>query len=172
MAGSVSSWRIRKNCAISRNICVDHYILLLKHLSNHMHFKTNSFRTFFLDQLARSKSTCSFKVALHSQIKWQQECYSTQFPHPSFHHFSISTTPPSPSNILVGRLKLTYHLIQLEDACPLFHRKKCCLRIFSLIDFLTVDVVWKRKKKYKNMHTFSWATYNAQYTCKYFFFFF
>ena len=38
-----------------KQICVDHYILILKRLSNHIHF---------IDQLVRSKATCSFKETL------------------------------------------------------------------------------------------------------------
>ena len=46
-------------------LCIDHCILLLKHLSNHMHFITNGYRTLFKDQLDRSKATCSFKTPEH-----------------------------------------------------------------------------------------------------------
>ena len=46
----------------SSDTCVDHYILLLKHLSNDIHFITNGFERFFIDQLVRSKTTCSFKL--------------------------------------------------------------------------------------------------------------
>ena len=52
---------VKENHAISRQICVDHCILLLQHLSNHMHFITNGYKRFFIDQLDRSKATCSFK---------------------------------------------------------------------------------------------------------------
>ena len=41
--------------------CVDHCILLLQHLSNHIDFITNGYRTLFKDQLDRSKATCSLK---------------------------------------------------------------------------------------------------------------
>ena len=41
---------------------MDRYILLLKHLSDHMYFLTNGFQTLFIDQLARSKATCPFKI--------------------------------------------------------------------------------------------------------------
>ena len=36
----------KRNHAILRHICVDHCILLLKHLSNHMHFITNGYKRF------------------------------------------------------------------------------------------------------------------------------
>ena len=42
---------------------MDHYVLLLKHLSNqtyYMHFIRNGLKCFFKDQLARSKATCPF----------------------------------------------------------------------------------------------------------------
>ena len=39
------------NHAISSQFCVDHYILLLNYLSNHLN-----------DQLVLSKATCSFKI--------------------------------------------------------------------------------------------------------------
>ena len=32
--------------AIMRHVCLDHYILLLNYLSNHMHFLTNGFKRF------------------------------------------------------------------------------------------------------------------------------
>ena len=41
---------------ILSDICVDHYILLLKYLSNHMHFITNGYK---------HKATCSFKDTGH-----------------------------------------------------------------------------------------------------------
>ena len=41
-------------------LCGSLYILL-KHLSNHMHFITNGYKMLFIDQLVRSKATCSFK---------------------------------------------------------------------------------------------------------------
>ena len=37
---------VKENRAILSDTCVDHYILLLKHLSNHMHFITNVFKRF------------------------------------------------------------------------------------------------------------------------------
>ena len=37
---------VQENHAISSDTCVDHYILLLKHLSNHMHFITNGYKRF------------------------------------------------------------------------------------------------------------------------------
>ena len=60
---------------------MDHYILLLKHLSNHIHFITNSFKGFFIDQLVRSKATCSFKLKLNMHLRrahkvMQQGCFS------------------------------------------------------------------------------------------------
>ena len=48
---------------VNSHVCVDHCILLLKHLSNHnMHFITNGYNTFFVDQLALSKATCPFNL--------------------------------------------------------------------------------------------------------------
>ena len=41
-------------------LCGSLYILL-KHLSNHMRFITNGYKMLFIDQLVRSKATCSFK---------------------------------------------------------------------------------------------------------------
>ena len=38
----------KENHTLSRHICVEHYILLLKHLSNHIDFNTNGFRSFSL----------------------------------------------------------------------------------------------------------------------------
>ena len=46
---------------ISRQIRVDHCILLLKHLSNHNAFYNKRLQMLFKDQLDRSKATCSFK---------------------------------------------------------------------------------------------------------------
>ena len=37
---------VKENHAISSDTCMDHYILLLKHLSNHMHFITNGYKRF------------------------------------------------------------------------------------------------------------------------------
>ena len=37
---------LKENREIPRHVCVDHYILLLNYLSNHMHFKTNGFKRF------------------------------------------------------------------------------------------------------------------------------
>ena len=51
---------------------MDHCILLLQHLSTHMHLITNGYRTPFKDQLDRSKATCSFKFAsqkLHCSLQ-------------------------------------------------------------------------------------------------------
>ena len=45
-----------ENRAISRHFCVDQYILLLKHLSNNMHFITNGFQT------RPTKATSPFKI--------------------------------------------------------------------------------------------------------------
>ena len=39
---------------------MDHYILLLRYLSNHTHFITNGYKRFSKGQLGRSKATCSF----------------------------------------------------------------------------------------------------------------
>ena len=36
----------KENHAISKKISVDHYILLLKHLSNQIHFITNGYKCF------------------------------------------------------------------------------------------------------------------------------
>ena len=44
---------VKENRAILSDTCVDHFIILLKHLSNHMHFITNGYRTLFIDQLVR-----------------------------------------------------------------------------------------------------------------------
>ena len=44
--GHVSSRRKMKTRTILSNTCVDHYILLLKHLSDNMHFITNCFICF------------------------------------------------------------------------------------------------------------------------------
>ena len=38
--------RLKENRAISRHVCVDHCILLLQHLSTHMHFITNGYKRF------------------------------------------------------------------------------------------------------------------------------
>ena len=38
--------KVKESHAILRHICVDHCILLLKHLSNHMHFVTNGQKHF------------------------------------------------------------------------------------------------------------------------------
>ena len=43
---TVSVRDVKGNRAILNDTCVDHYILLLKHLSNHMHFITNGFKRF------------------------------------------------------------------------------------------------------------------------------
>ena len=51
----------RENHAVLRHISVDHCILLLKHLSTHMHFITNGYRMLFKDQFDRSKATFFFK---------------------------------------------------------------------------------------------------------------
>ena len=40
---------------------MDHCILLLKRLTNHMHFLTKRLQTLLKDQLDRPKVTCSFK---------------------------------------------------------------------------------------------------------------
>ena len=59
MADRVSSLHVskRKNHAISKHICVDHYIPLLKYLSNHIQLQ----QTVLIDQLDRSNATCPFK---------------------------------------------------------------------------------------------------------------
>ena len=53
--------RVKGNHAILRQMCVDHCILLVKHLSNHA-FCNKRLQTLFKDQLVRSKATCSFKL--------------------------------------------------------------------------------------------------------------
>ena len=71
---TVFSRRCKKeNRAILRQTCVDHCILLLKHLSNHMRFIKNRLQTLFIDQLVRSKATCSFKTLL-LQAKLRKLC--------------------------------------------------------------------------------------------------
>ena len=50
----------KENRTILSDTCVDHYILLLKHLSNHA-FHNKRFQTLFIDQLVQSKATCSCK---------------------------------------------------------------------------------------------------------------
>ena len=37
---------VKGNRAFFSDTCVDHYIVLVKHLSNHMHFITNGFKHF------------------------------------------------------------------------------------------------------------------------------
>ena len=61
---------VKANLAISRQTCVDHCSLLLKHLSN-LAFYTKWLQTLFIDQLVRSKATCSFKqfFCLSSSMK-------------------------------------------------------------------------------------------------------
>ena len=77
MADRVSR-RGKKKPTISRHICVDHCILLLQHLSTHMHFITNGYRTLFKNQLDRSKATCSFNK---KQInKWINKCDIPRLP--------------------------------------------------------------------------------------------
>ena len=56
-----------QNHTFSRQICVDHCILLLTHLSNHMHFITNGLQRLFIDKLGRSKATCSFNL-IHTNV--------------------------------------------------------------------------------------------------------
>ena len=63
----------KENHAILRQICVDHCILLLKHLSNHMYFITNGYKCFLYFPLVRPKATCPYKTPLF--INWQNtEC--------------------------------------------------------------------------------------------------
>ena len=51
--------RYKENPAISRHYCVI-IILYFQNIFPTMHFITNSFQTLLIDQLARSKATCSF----------------------------------------------------------------------------------------------------------------
>ena len=61
LADRVSSQSKRKTVHFLKQICVDHCILLLKYMSNHMHFITNGYKRFSFDQLVRSKATYFFK---------------------------------------------------------------------------------------------------------------
>ena len=56
-----SSTRYRENRAISRRVCVDHCILLLKHLSNHMYFTTNGYKCFSKTN-SKKNTTCATRV--------------------------------------------------------------------------------------------------------------
>ena len=40
------AYRVMENHVISKHMCVDHYILLLKHLSDHINLITNGFKRF------------------------------------------------------------------------------------------------------------------------------
>ena len=57
--------KYKENHALSRHVCVDHYILLSKNLYNQYLFHKNKnkrFQLLFMDKLARSEVTCSFNV--------------------------------------------------------------------------------------------------------------
>ena len=52
---------VKEKRAILIDTCVDHCILLLKHLSNHA-FDNKRFQTLVKDQLDRTKAMCSFNI--------------------------------------------------------------------------------------------------------------
>ena len=71
MADRVSSHSKRKTTQFRGKFVMDHCILLLQHLSNHMHFIKKQLQTLFIYQLVRSKATCSFKFAcLKPKLFW------------------------------------------------------------------------------------------------------
>ena len=53
---------VKVNLAILGHVCVDHCILLLKHLSTHNAFYIKRLQMLFKDQLGRSKAACSFQL--------------------------------------------------------------------------------------------------------------
>ena len=56
---------LKENRATLSDTCVDHYILLLKHLANYMHFITNGYKRFLETNSSDPRQCVPFKQKKH-----------------------------------------------------------------------------------------------------------
>ena len=68
------STRLKENHAISRRVCVDHCILLLPHLSPHMHFIINGYKRFSKTSTDSRKRVRGFAPFFHIKGSKSDNC--------------------------------------------------------------------------------------------------
>ena len=58
-----------RKTAISKHVCVNHYILILKYLSNHLHFITNGFKRFSTRPIQGNVFLCQNSCISFAKLK-------------------------------------------------------------------------------------------------------